>query len=271
MNKKFNEQTIQLLKNDSKIGILMTSDAEHFPHLTLISSIQALGDSKLTWGQHCVGLSKKFIIDRPDCAFMALNADYQYVSGRARFDHIEKTGEVFDEYNNKPLYRYNSYFGFHTIFFMNLLEVTDIKNLQVPKIAVGALMSRVKALFVSQSGKKALNLCAKGLFSQLDGLKFLGYFTEDGKPEIIPVIQAGPAGTDRIAFCGFPFGSEVEKIPEKSKVAVFAVNLKLQSVLIKGTYTKKGVVDIERVYNSMPPKMEYIYPRPEKPEPVTEF
>jgi hypothetical protein len=44
----------------------------------------------------------------------------------------------------------------------------------------------------------------------------------------------------------------------------------MESVLVKGRYTK-GVLDIERVYNSMPPKMEYVYPRSETIEPVRSF
>jgi len=54
-----------------------------------------------------------------------------------------------------------------------------------------------------------------------------------------------------------------------------ALNLDMQSVLVKGAYAgKKGgahVVDIERVYNPMPPASKYIYPRAARPEAVTEF
>ena len=44
----------------------------------------------------------------------------------------------------------------------------------------------------------------------------------------------------------------------------------MESVLVKGIY-HKGILDIERVYNSMPPKMEYVYPRSETIEPVRSF
>lgn len=271
MEKTFDQPTIEMLQNDSKIGILMTEDETGYPHLTFLSSIQARGEKGVTWGQFCVGLSKKFIKERPDTAFLALDASYQFVRGRARFTHTETTGEVFDEYNNKPLFRYNTYFGFNTIYFMDLLEQTGLNHLEMPKIVCGAVLSRLKALFVSKSEKRAMNRTAKGLFAQLDGLKFIGYFDSDGKPWIIPIIQAGPAGTDRVAFASLPFGDEIRQIPAGAKVAVLAVNLKMQSVLIKGIYSGKGVVTIERIYNTMPPKMEYVYPRPEHIEPVYKF
>ena len=44
----------------------------------------------------------------------------------------------------------------------------------------------------------------------------------------------------------------------------------MESVLVKGLYSG-GVLEIERVYNSMPPKMEYVYPRSETIEPVRSF
>ena len=47
-------------------------------------------------------------------------------------------------------------------------------------------------------------------------------------------------------------------IPAKARVAVFGANLKFESVLMKGRFSgwKGGMasVEIDRVYNSMPPK-----------------
>jgi hypothetical protein len=53
----------------------------------------------------------------------------------------------------------------------------------------------------------------------------------------------------------------------------------MQSVLIKGMFTgtklrgivPAGLVEIERVYNSMPPKAQYIYPTDNRIHPVIEF
>ena len=44
----------------------------------------------------------------------------------------------------------------------------------------------------------------------------------------------------------------------------------MESVLVKGRFSK-GILEIERVYNSMPPKMEYVYPREETIAPIRSF
>jgi len=48
------------------------------------------------------------------------------------------------------------------------------------------------------------------------------------------------------------------------KVAVMGMNLDMEDVLVKGTFhgfkAGMGYVDIERVYNSLPPVHGYIYP-----------
>ena len=74
------------------------------------------------------------------------------------------------------------------------------------------------------------------------------------------------------------FGKELSEIRAGKEVAVHCLNLQMQSVLVRGTFKgikrqrlfKVGTVDIEWVYNSMPPIHEQIYPEI-KLEPVTEF
>ena len=60
----------------------------------------------------------------------------------------------------------------------------------------------------------------------------------------------------------------VNAIPDHAKLAVFALNLEVMSLLVKGTFLglKKargmtfGSIDIEQVYNTMPPVPGQIYP-----------
>ena len=106
--------------------------------------------------------------------------------------------------------------------------------------------------------------------AELDSLKFLSYYDSEGRAVVLPVVQATSAGSDRIALVATPFGSELKKIPDGAKASILCLNLKMESVLVKGIY-RKGVLEVERVYNSMPPKMEYVYPRSETIEPVRSF
>ena len=267
---RINDASIRMMDCDSKIGVLATEDENGYPHLSFISSIQALGDQALTFGQFSAGLSKRFIMDRPRVGFLALSADKRYLTGNATYTHSANTGKEFDLYNNKPLFRYNSYMGFYRIFYLNLDRISTMKPLPMVSIGIGAILSRIKALFVGKSEKKALPLVGQRLFAQLDSLKFLCYFEETGNAVLLPIVQATSAGSDRIAFSGLPYGKTLSRIPDGAKAAILCLNLSMESVLVKGRY-HKGLLEIEQVYNSMPPKMEYVYPRSETIQPVRDF
>ena len=264
------EPSIKVMVVDSKVGVLATEDESGYPHLSFISSIQAFGSDKLTFGQFSAGLSKQFIAERPNVGFLVLSADKRWCTGNAVMTHSETTGPEFDLYNNKPLFRYNSYMGFYRIFYLNLDRITRFAPLPMGAIVLGAILSRVKATFVKNSERHALPHIGETLFAELDSLKFLSYYDSEGRAIVLPVVQATSAGSDRIALVATPFGSELKKIPDGAKASILCLNLKMESVLVKGIY-RKGVLEVERVYNSMPPKMEYVYPRSETIEPVRSF
>ncbi len=264
------EASVRMMDCDSKVGVLATKDENGYPHLSFISSIQAFGDRALTFGQFSAGLSKRFIMDQPQVGFLALSADKKYLSGNATYTHSANTGKEFDLYNSKPLFRYNSYMGFYRVFYLNLDRISALKPLPMGAIVLGAILSRVKAAFMKKSAKNALPLVGQRLFSELDSLKFLCWYDETGTAVLLPVVQATSAGSDRIALCGIPFGRQLNAIPDGAKVSILCLNLKMESVLVKGLFSK-GILEIERVYNSMPPKMEYVYPRSETITPIRTF
>ena len=270
LRKTIDRESQRMMSADSKIGVLATMDDEGYPHLTFISSLQANGDRELTFGQFSAGLSKRFILERSDTGFLILDASKRFLSGLATFTHAKNTGDVFEQYNKKPLFRYNSYMGFSRIYYLDLVGITPLSALPMPAIILGAILSRVKAAFLGSSVHGALPHVGQKLFSELDSLKFLCFPDEDGRLILFPTVQATAAGSDRIAFTRFPCRDTFDAIPDGSKAAMLCVNLSMESVLVKGTY-HAGRLDIERVYNSMPPKMGYIYPRTERIEPVTEF
>ena len=275
MNNKIGEDAQALLALTGKVALLGTIDDQGGPHLTFLSSLQGLGEDRLTFGQFCVGLSKEHIPARPDCAFLALTADMKWLRGSARFTHTEKTGPEFDMYNNKPLFRYNAYFGVNTVWYFDLLEISGVEKLPLPQIGSGALLTRIAAPRAARSEQGALTRIGKALFAGIGNPKVLCYQKADGSLGVVPVVQASHAGDDRVVFFGRPYGEELKGLVPGSKVCVLALNLEMQNVLVKGVYTgKQGglhVVDIERVYNSMPPAAKYIFPREAGPETVTEF
>jgi len=261
------EEDYAKMSSDGKIGLVATIDDEGCPHITFLSSLQPNGQDRVTVGQFCEGLSKKFFKERKKIGFLIFSAQMEIWSGRAEYEKTETTGPEFDMYNNKPLFRYNSYFGIGKVHYFKIVSLSDKTVLKMGNIIQGALKTRLVAPFHGKSEKKALNPIASALFQQIGGLKFISYVDKDGYPVIVPIIQAANAGTDRIVFSSSPFKKEILAIPEHSKAAILFVNLGMESVLAKGTFTKMsglikhGQLNIERVYNSMPPFAGYVYPK----------
>lgn len=277
MLNKVDQETYAKLEQDSKIGLLATTDPQGYPHITFLSSLQAKGEDQMTFGQFCQGLSKEFIHSHPDISFLVMNAEMELWRGRARFTHTATSGEDYEIYNNKPLFRYNSYLGFNTIYYMDLIGITAMEKLDLAKIGIGGILSRMAKPWAAKSENNALTHIGRRLCGDFAGLKFLAYRGEDGWPRIIPIIQGTNAGSDRIIFATTPYRNEIKGIPAGAKTAVLALNLKMQSVLVKGTFTgiqgliPAGTVEIQRVYNSMPPKAQYIWPTDNKIHEVVEF
>ncbi len=101
---------------------------------------------------------------------------------------------------------------------------------------------------------------------------------DDGFPVIIPVIQCQAADSTRLAFSTSAYGDELARISKGSRVAIFGMTLQMEDVLVRGKYNgiekhlgvSLGTVDIEWVYNSMPPIQGQIYPATQLAA-VTEF
>ena len=114
--RSFSETDIQAFNVPMKIGLLATVNAEGLPHLTLISSLQAGGPQTLTWGQFTEGLSKSYIRAHPQAGWLIMSLDRRFWRGTARFTHTAAQGPEFEAYNNQPMFRYNAYFGIHTVY-----------------------------------------------------------------------------------------------------------------------------------------------------------
>jgi hypothetical protein len=104
-------------------------------------------------------------------------------------------------------------------------------------------------------------------------LKFLAYIDADGHPVIFPALQGTAADANTLVFPSSPYPELFAQIPAGAKVAVFLANLDLESLLVQGRWSgiKKlglfsgGIIEIDKVYNSMLPLPRYIYPPEEMP------
>ncbi len=281
MNKKFafTEDEIEAFAPAEKIGLVACTNPDGFVHVSLITSIMASGPKQLTMGQFCVGLSKHYMQLNPKVAFLIMSMDKRLWRGKARWTHKQNNGSEFERYNDMPMFRYNAYFGINTVHYLDLVETTGQEKLPLTKIIPAAIATKVaKGAAKTGHETRILKPFAENLFNGLDSLKFISTMGKDGFPIIIPAIQCQATDSRRLVFSSLPYHEELREIEAGTSMAIFGLNLKMQSVLVRGSFqgfrnyrwTQMGVLDIDWVYNSMPPNHGQIYPET-KLEPVVEF
>ena len=275
----FTDEEMKAFEPAEKIGLVACTDPDGLPHVSLITSIMAPKPDQITLGQFCKGLSKEYIQERPNIAFLVMSMDKNMWRGRARWTHLRKDGPEYERYNDIPMFRYNTYFGINTVHYLDLIDTSEKIGLPMPKIILSAVLTKLAKSGAASAVKgRILKPFAEDLFNKLDSLKFISFIGRDGFPVIIPMIQCQAADSRRLAFSPLAFGNELNTIVPGTQVAVFCITMGMEDVLIRGTFLgysrsrgiRLGTIDIEWVYNSMPPVHGQIYPEVAL-EPVTEF
>ena len=275
----FDEQDMKAFEPESKIGLIATVGPNGLPHLTLITTIQAKTPTQLIWGQFTEGMSKQHVKENPHTAFLIMTLDRKLWRGKARYTHAVREGEDYERLNDLPMFRYNSYFGIHTVHYMDLVETGGREALPLGRIVPASLIT-LAARAGAGTGRREqiLTPWAQGLFNRLDSVCFLAYVGEDGFPAIIPLVQCQAADSRRLAFSPLAYGRELRAVPKGARVAVLGLTMQMEDVLVRGPFNgfsryrgvRLGTMDIEWVYNSMPPKHGQIYP-PVPIRPVVNF
>lgn len=277
--KEFSQDDISALDVELKVGILGTVNDQGLPHLTMISSLRPYAPKNLVWGQFTEGLSKEYIQRNPKAGFLIMSLDKQVWRGKALFTHSQKSGPEFEYYNNLPMFRYNAYFGVHTVYYMDLVEYNGVEPLPMGKVIASAVKTLVARSITRRPHRQnVLNPWTRNLINKLDNLKFISYIDNGGYPVVLPVIQSQAWDSQRVIFSSSAYHAELSTIPKGIDMAFFGMSFDMEDVLLRGTYSglqrvagfQCGVVDIDWVYNSMPPKPGQIYP-PIQMEAVSEF
>jgi len=288
MEKKFDEAAITAFTPAEKIGLIATINAQGLPHITLLTSIMAKDEHTLMLGQFCEGLSKLYLSQQRQAGFLVMTLDRRLWRGKALWRGSVREGEDYHLYNEIPMFRYNTYFGINTVHYLDLVETTLAESLPIAKIALALIGGIATKPFVTRaftgspcgsSTKEAVfNPFTHALLRSPSSLKFLAFIDEDGFPSITPVLQALVLGCRRLFVSPLAYGGELAKIPQGATVALFCLNLAMESVLLRGVWSgfrryfigKGSVLDVDWVYNSMPPCHGQIYP-PVPLVPIREF
>ena len=269
LKKHFTEQEMKAFEPAEKIGIVASINPEGLPHISLITSIMAPKPNQVTLGQFCKGLSKQYIQENPNVAFLIMTMDKRMWRGRAKWTHLKNEGPEYERYNEIPMFRYNTYFGINTVHYLDLIETSECQGLPMPRIVLSAMLTKfAKSSARTGVAERVLTPFAEQLFNQLGSLKFIAYLGPGGYPIIIPVIQCQAADSRTLAFSVLAFKKELNRISSGTEVAIFGLTMGMEDVLVRGTFhgfkryrfMKLGTVGIDWVYNSMPPGHGQIYP-----------
>jgi len=265
----FSEADMKAFEPAEKVGIIATVTPEGLPHMSLLTSVMAAKPNQMTVGEFCQGKSKEYMRLTSKIGFAILTLDKKLWRGKALWTHLKKEGPEYEIYNNQPMFRYNTYFGINTVHYFDLIQTTPGSSLPLVSVVKSALLTKMaKGSAAKGNQGRVLSYFGENLFNGLDSIKFLSFIGDDGFPVIIPVIQSQAADNSRLAFHPGAFGVELNMLKPGMTVSVFCLTMQMEDVLVRGIFNgysryrgiKLGTLDIDWVYNSMPPNHGQIYP-----------
>jgi hypothetical protein len=279
---RFTASDIEKTAPLEKIGIIATQTSEGQPHITFINSLMALDETTMTLGQFIRGNSKYHMQKNPKVSFFILSVLTKKTwTGKILWTKKMSQGPELEIYKEKPLQRYNSYFPIHRVHYFDLVETTPAP-LPLFKMIGSTLVTLLARLKYSRQKNRPLLPILKpygeNLFKSPFTMKFISFLGRDGFPCLIPFVQCMTIHSGRIVFYARALGKHRHQIHGNMEIAVFCLKTTLESVLVRGKFTgyhsffgmKMGQIDIDWVYNSMPPNADQIYPE-KILEPVTSF
>ena len=267
---KFNTFDIQETAPLEKIGICATQNLDGQPHITFINSLMALNETTMTLGQFIRGNSKYFMQKNPKVAFFILSVRTKKTwTGKIVWTKKLDQGTELETYKEKPLQRYNAYFPIHRVHYFDLVETSSATGLPIFSMIRSTLMTLVaRVLIRPEKSKPVLKPYGEKLFKNPLTLKFLSFIDQDGFPCLVPFVQCMTLDSGRIVFYAGALGQARHQMKPDMEIAVFCLKTTLESVLVRGKFAgysrsggiKTGLIDIDWVYNSMPPNSDQIYP-----------
>jgi hypothetical protein len=207
--------------------------------------------------------------------YMTAAMPFKFMQAKILFDHISREGDDAVDFNMMQLFRYNTYMRIYTTYFNKVIAVRPIRDISLLGITKGIIWNIFNHPGKTGSFEPRFSPLGIKLFTGLIYPKFLSYIDTDGYPIIIPVFQARAVEGKRVIIPYTQYKADLQAIPEGAKVSVFGMDLETVSQMGKGrvvSIQKNHLeIDIESVYNSMPPKVGSLYPVKQSLPKVSEF
>ena len=94
----------------------------------------------MIFGQFTEGTSKQSHPRTIPAGFLVMTLDKELWRGKAALPHTGQ-GPEFDMYNNTPMFRYNAYFGVHTVYYLDLVEQGGRQALPMGRVVLAAVQT----------------------------------------------------------------------------------------------------------------------------------
>ncbi len=274
---ELSSEEIEFTTPEVMAKFVSTIDEEGYPHITFITSNVAISAKRIKWGEFTRGRSKGHVVKRPQQGIIYMNVapPFKFLQAKVKLESWSLEGSDAEDFNKMMLFRYNTYMRVYRVFFNDLVAARPLRSIPLMGIVKGVIQNKLKSYAKTGMPEPRLEKVGTSVFNGALNPKFLSYIDTDGYPVIIPVFQARAVEGKTIAVPYTQFKTDLNAIPEGSKVSVFAMNFESINQMIKGTVKIKDswglAIDIEKIYNSMPPKTGYLYPKKEIKEKVTMF
>ncbi len=279
---RLSEEQIAFTTPEIMVKLIGTVQPDGYPHITLITSNVAEDATTIKWGQFTQGRSKRYVRSNPKQGILYMTAQrpFRFLQLKADWQRCSKEGADAAEFNQQQLFRYNTYMRIATVYFNRVVAAGPIRTIGIGGLLKGALTNFFARGGLRKSdGDERLPPFGDELFSSAFTPKFVAHIDADGYPIILPIFQARSIDRKRIVYPYTQFGADLASIQPGTTLAFFAMNTELMSILVMGTMrearrsrgVKYGIVEIEQVYNSMPPLPGQIYPTLDTREKVEAF
>lgn len=264
MNKTVDPNDFKVFEKTEKMALVSTIDDEGDPHISLLTTLMAKDEKTMVVGQFMQGISKENMLKRPKSGFAIISLDMNFWTGLVDWYDVKTEGDEYIKYNNMQMWRFNTYFGIEKVHYGKLVGISDKRKLDFVGIGINYLKVAMHKKKYIEPNKSVMRPFATKIFNGLTNPKFISFISNDGYPVLVPIVQAQASGNSRIVFSNKPYSQMFEGLKPGARVAVECITMATESVLVKGIFSgfKKGIgfIDIDRVYNSMPPICGYIYP-----------
>lgn len=282
-NDELSDEAYELSQIEFAAKLVGTIDNKERPHITFIVSNKAKNKNQIVWGQFCEGTSKKNIFNNPKQGIFMMTPEspYKFFQAKVKLDYVKKEGEEVESFSRMDFYRYNCYMNVHTAFYNEVIAATPVRDLSILGILKGIFLNLIgKGGVKSKDADKKLPNLGYELFNGLISPKFISYIDpNDGYPIIIPCFQMRAPDHSKLIFTLSQFKKDLEAIPLGTDVASLAMDLEPLIIHANGKLikydrfrgVKYGIIEIEEVYNPMPPLAGVIYPKIQTRPKVRDF